>query len=196
MIALLALVAATQADLPPGATEASTALSACAVRAVEARYGGPDPAEVVVDAAFAECSAEMQRLYDAFDRGLGALSAAERQSVVAPARVAMVRRVNELRGVIPRQQNEVTRAGDCIVDHAPRIAARPGPPEGLVDLLVRQCDAEIAALRANLVQERGEASADRIMPSALNGVRSLARDQLRRARGLTPLRSQSATSRR
>lgn len=179
---LLALAAAAQASMPPGTAEASNALALCTVAEARTRAAGPEPAEAVADAALTACAQHSRRLWEEFGRALGPLSEADRHTLMAPLRERLVRVVNERRGLVPRQRNEATAAGDCIRARAPAVATRAGPAEDLVDLLLRQCRAETDALRASLVRDRGEDSANRIMPSALLALRTLARQQLQQAR--------------
>jgi hypothetical protein len=182
MIASLLALVAAQAGMPPSAAEASTALAQCAVAEVQNRASGPEPAEAVVDAAFTACAEQERRLWDAFGRALGPLSDADKTTLTGPLRGQLARVVNERRGLVARPRNEATALGDCVRARAPAAAARPGPDDALVDLVLQQCRAETDALRASLVRDRGEASADRIMPGVLNTLRTLARQQLAQAR--------------
>jgi hypothetical protein len=182
MIALLALAAAAQAGMPPGVNEASTALARCAVAGTQARASGPAPAEAVADAALAGCAAEQQRLWDAFGTALGPLSDEEKSRFTGPLRIRLARLVNERRGLVRREENEATAAGDCLRVRAPAVAARPGSLEAAADILLDQCRAETNALRASVVRDRGEASADRIMPGVLGTLRTLALQHLQLAR--------------
>lgn len=181
---LLALAAAAvaQADPPPAAAEASAAFAQCALAEARARVSSPEPAEAVTEAAIAACTEEERRIWDVLANRLGPLSEAEKGTLRAPLRGQLVRIVNEHRGLVPRRENEATAAGDCIRARAPAAAARPGPAEDLVELILQQCSAETDALRASIVRDRGEESAGRIMPSALLALRTLAREQLGQAR--------------
>ncbi len=179
---LLALAAAAQANMPQGADEASRALAQCAVTEAQGRASGTEPAEAVVDAVMASCAEHERRLWDAFGRALGPLTDEEKSTLIGPLRLQLLRAVNERRGLVPRQRNEATAAGDCIRNRAPAEAARPGADEAVVDLLLEQCRAETDAIRARLVRDRGEASANRIMPGVLETVRTLARQQVLQAR--------------
>jgi hypothetical protein len=181
--ALLALAAAAaQPGLPPDAAEASAALAQCALAEAQNRAAGSEPAEAVADAALTACAEPIWRVFDAFGRTLGPLSDADKSTLTGPLRLQLAWIVNQRRGLVPPQRNEATAAGDCIRSRAPAAAARPGPDETLVDLLLQQCRAETDAIRTRLVRERGEASADRIMPGVLESVRTLARRELAQAR--------------
>ena len=183
MIALLlALAAATQAGMPPGTAEASTALAQCAVAETQARISGADPAEAVADAALAACAQQVRRLTDAFGAALGTLSEAERRMLTDPLRDRLVQLINQSRGLVPREASEPAALGECIRSRASAAAARSGPLEALEDLVLQQCRAETDALRARLVRDRGEASAARIMTGVLVTLRTLARQQILQAR--------------
>jgi hypothetical protein len=182
MIALLAVLAATQAAMPAGASEASSALSLCAIGQVQARISGRDSADAIADAALAGCAAQQQRLWDALGASLGPISESEKSQVLGPMRARIIRVVNECRVLVPRQEDEATVAGDCIRRAAPAVAARPGPVEAGVDILLARCSAEAEAVRASLVRDRGEASAERIMPGFLHTLRAFTLRQLQRAR--------------
>lgn len=179
---LLALAAVAQPSLPPGSAEASSALAQCAVAEAQARASGPEPSETVAEAALAACAEHERRLWDTFGRALGQLSDADKSTLTGPLRLQLARVVNERRGLVSRPRNEATLAGDCVRARAPAAAARPGPEDPLVDLLLQQCRAETDAIRARLVRDRGETSADSIMPTVLEGMRTLARQQLQHAR--------------
>ena len=182
MIALLALVAAAQASLPPEANVASTALAQCAVGEAQARASAPDPAAAVANMALAACAPQQQRLWDALAAVVGSLNDEDKNRFVERLRTRLVRLVNERRGLVPREQNEATAAGDCVRGRAPAVAARPIADEEAVTDLLNQCRAESDALYASLVRDRGEASADRIMPGVRTTLRTLALEQIQRAR--------------
>ena len=189
MIALLALAAAAQAAMPPGVSEATSVLAQCAAAGVQARISGREPAEGVVDAALAGCAAQQQRLWDAYGATLGPLSEEEKGRITGPFRERLARLVNERRGLVPRTEDEVTAAGDCVRTRAPLIAVGSGPDEAAADVLVEHCRPQTDALRARLVRERGEASADRIMPGVLRTLRTLALQNVQRARATRRTRS-------
>lgn len=182
MIALLALVAAAQASLPPEANVASTALAQCAVGEAQARASAPGPAEAAADRALTACAAQRQRLWDALASAVGPLNDEDKNRFIERLRTRLVRLVNERRGLVPREQNEATAAGDCIRGGAPAVAARPLAEEEAVTDLLDRCRAESDALYASLVRDRGEASADRIMPGVRTTLRTLALEQIQRAR--------------
>jgi plasmid stabilization system protein ParE len=182
LIALLVLSAAAQGGIPAEVNEASTALAQCAVTAAQARASAPDPAEAIVDAALADCPAQQERLWTTLGAALGSLSEDEKIGFLAPMRARLARLVNERRGLVPRTRDDVTAAGDCVRAHAAGIAADFGQGDDGVGRLLGQCRAEIEAVRTTLVRDRGEESANRMMPGLLTTLRTLAGQQLREAR--------------
>ena len=183
VIALLALAAAVQASVPPEANAASTALAQCAVGEAEARASAREPAEAVANMALAACAAQQQRLWDALAPAVGALNDEDKNLFIGRLHARLARLVNERRGLVRREENEATATGDCIRGRAPAVAARPIAEAKAVTDLLNQCRAETDALHASLVRERGEASADRIMLGARTTLRTLAVEQIQRARG-------------
>jgi hypothetical protein len=179
---LLALAAAAQAGMPPGTAEASAALAQCTVAEAQARVSGTEPAEVIADAALAACAQQVRRLADAFGSALGTLSEAERRMLTDPLRDRLVQLINQSRGLVPREASAPAALGECIRSRATAAAARSGPLEALEDLVLQQCRAETDALRASLVRDRGEASANRIMASTQVTLRTLARQLIVQAR--------------
>jgi len=182
VIGLLALAAAAQATMPPGFSEAISALTLCGVTEAQARASGPEPADAVADASLAACAAQQERLWNAFGAAHGPPSEAEKRELTGPLRDRLARIVNERRGLVRREENEATAAGDCLRVRAPAVAARPGPVEAAADILLDQCRAETEALRVGVIRDHGEARANRIMPGILRTLRTVALQSLQRAR--------------